>query len=342
MQINLVFCSLICTFATMNSKDEQPLVTFIVTYYNLPVPMLCECINSILALSLSPDEREIIVIDDGSEASPMNGLMQYGDDIIYVRQKNGGVSVARNVALQMAKGKYIQIVDGDDCLLQTPYEHCLDLIRYGNNLDVVLFNFTKTKSEGNTTYHDSPLQTGAAYMRNHNIRGAVWCTLFRQAVRSQLLFTPGIEYGEDEEFTPQLLLRAEAVVETDAQAYYYRPRSTSAVHQHSEERKQKRLDNTMEVILHLNQLADTMPHSDRKALQRRVAQLTMDHIYNTIVLTRSQKELDKQLEALQQEGLFPLPDINYTTKYTWFRRMSNTKLGRSFLLATLPFMKRER
>ena len=83
-------------------QTAKPLVTFIVTYFNQPVPMLCECINSILALSLRDSEREIIVIDDGSEVSPMNGLMQYSNDIIYVRQKNGGVSVARNTGLRMA------------------------------------------------------------------------------------------------------------------------------------------------------------------------------------------------------------------------------------------------
>ena len=38
-----------------NTQDQeaQPLVTFIVTYYNLPVAMLCQCLDSILALSLS-------------------------------------------------------------------------------------------------------------------------------------------------------------------------------------------------------------------------------------------------------------------------------------------------
>ena len=58
-------------------QKAQPLVTFIVTYYNLPIPMLCECINSIMALSLKPEEREILIIDDGSEVSPMNGLMPF-------------------------------------------------------------------------------------------------------------------------------------------------------------------------------------------------------------------------------------------------------------------------
>ena len=82
-------------------KNEKPLVSFILTYYNQPVQMLCECIDSILALSLRPFEREIIVVDDGSRVSPMNGLMQYGDEIIYVRQKNSGLSMARNKGIEI-------------------------------------------------------------------------------------------------------------------------------------------------------------------------------------------------------------------------------------------------
>lgn len=324
------------------NQEAQPLVTFIITYYNLPVPMLCECINSILNLSLSAQEREIIVVDDGSEVSPMNGLMQYGDDIIYIRQQNQGVSVARNTALLMAKGKYVQIVDGDDYLLQTPYEHCLNLIREKKDLDVVFFNFSKSASQSTSTYHDTHIQTGSDFLRNNNIHGTAWGYLFKRTTLSELRFTPGIEYGEDEEFTPQLLLRAETLIQTDAQAYYYRPRSTSAIHQQNDEKKQKRLDDAMEVIMNLNKTADRLPQTDRLALQRRVAQLTMDYIYNTIVLTHSRKILNERLEALRQEGLFPLPDRAYSQKYKWFRMMTKTSLGRSILLNTLPLMKRER
>jgi len=323
-------------------KMNKPLISFIITYYNLPIQMLCECIDSILALSLRPFEREIIIVDDGSDLSPINDLMPYRDEIIYIRQKNGGVSTARNTALQLAKGEYIQIVDGDDCLLQIPYEHCLDLIRYGHHIDVLLFDFTKSKNKSKPTFNDSSIQTGSDFMRTHNIRGAVWCTLFRQAICGKLQFTPGIEYGEDEEFTPQLLLRAEKVMETEAQAYYYRPRNSSAIHQHNDEKKQKRLDDTMEVILHLNKLADTLPHADKIAMQRRIAQLTMDYLYNTIVLTRSRQTLENKLDMLRKEGLFPLIDKDYSKKYVWFRRMINSNIGRSILLHTLPLLKKER
>ena len=68
----------------------------------------------------------------------------------------------------------------------------------------------------------------------------------------------------------------------------------------------------------------------------------MDHIYNTIMETRSAVRLNETLEALRQKNLFPLPDHNYSTKYTWFRRMTNSRLGRKLLLTALPLMKKER
>ena len=327
---------------TASDNRRQPLVSFIVTCYNLPTDMLCECIDSILKLKLQSAEREIIVVDDGSDQSPMNDLLKYGDDIIYVRQKNGGVSVARNTAMDMAKGQFIQIVDGDDCLLTVPYEQCLDIIRKNGDADVVMFDFTHQNSQESNPSVNLRKKSGPDLLRTENIQGAACCCLFRQTVRGHLAFTPGIAYGEDEEFTPQLLIRAEMVYVTDAKAYFYRERETSAVHQKDESSIQKRLSDTKEVILHLNQLADTRPQSDKVALQRRVAQLTMDYIYNTILLTRSEEKLNETLEDLRKDGLFPLPNHPYSTKYTWFRRLSNNTLGRKMLLRALPLMKKER
>jgi glycosyltransferase involved in cell wall biosynthesis len=327
---------------TATDNRRQPLVSFIVTCYNLPTDMLCECIDSILKLNLQSAEREIIVVDDGSDQSPMNDLLKYGDDIIYVRQKNGGVSVARNTAMDMAKGQFIQIVDGDDYLLTVPYEQCLDIIRKNSDADVVMFDFTHQNSQESNPSGNLRKKSGPDLLRTENIQGAACCCLFRQTVRGHLAFTPGIAYGEDEEFTPQLLIRAEMVYVTDAKAYFYRERETSAVHQKDESSIQKRLSDTKEVILHLNQLADTRPQSDKVALQRRVAQLTMDYIYNTILLTRSEEKLNETLEDLRKDGLFPLPDHPYSTKYTWFRRLSNNTLGRKMLLRVLPLMKKER
>ena len=321
---------------------QKPLISFVLTDYNLPTTLLCEAIDSIMQLNLQPTEREIIVVDDGSDNSPMNDLLRYGDDIIYVRQKNGGVSTARNTGMAMAKGIYIQFVDGDDTLLKAPYDYCLDIVRHHQDADIVMFDFTNDAKEQQDAFTASHKRSGTEFMRTENLRGSACCYLFRRAVRGELSFTSGIEYGEDEEFTPQLLIRAETVYSTDAKAYYYRQRQTSAVHQQSAERTNKRLSDHLAVILHLNELADRRPYEERQALQRRVAQLTMDHLYNTIMDTRSEDRFNETLDTLRRQNLFPLPNRNYTTKYTWFSRITNSRLGRKLLLTILPLMKKER
>lgn len=322
-------------------KEEKPLVSFVLTTYNLPVEMLREAIDSILRLSLRAAEREIIVVDDGSDTSPMNELLHYGGNIIYVRKPNGGVSTARNFGMRMATGTFLQFVDGDDYLIQPPYEHCLDIIRYKEHTDAVLFNFTRDTASHTADISDADPMSGAELLRTHNLRGAVYCCLFRQSIRGNLAFTPGIHYGEDEEFTPQLLLRAESVWLTDAKAYYYRERETSATRQTDEAHVSKRLDDSLTVIRHLSQLSDRLPAADKPGMQRRVAQLTMDYLYNIILLTRSGETLRQRIATLRQEGLFPLPDRDYSTKYTWFRRLIDSDTGRSLLLHTLPRLKRE-
>ena len=321
-------------------NNGKPLVSFILTYYNQPVQMLCECINSILALSLQPDEREIIVVDDGSNVSPMNGLMQYGDELVYVRQKNSGLSMARNKGIEMAQGEYLQFVDADDHLILTPYEHCLDLIRQHSDIDMLLFDFTSTDTS-ETHYHDTPVMTGSEYMLHHNIHASACGYLFKQTTLSKLRFTPDI-WHEDEEFTPQLLIRAEHVCATDAKGYfYYKHKGTITTHD-DQDSKAKRFNDIKGVLDRLQYLCDRVPQADRIALQRRVAQLTMDYIYQVIVQQRSREALNQCIDELAGKGLFPLPDRNYSQKYVWFRKMSNTRLGRTILLNTLPYIKRER
>lgn len=321
-------------------QEAQPLVSFVIAYYDLPVQMLCKCIDSILALSLPPAEREVIIIDDGSNVSPINVLMQYGDEIIYVRQKNSGLSSARNKGIEMATGQYIQFVDADDWLIQQPYGHCLELLHQHPEADMVIFDFTTT-DKLQPSYEDTAPQSGTDLMRHHNIHGMACGYLFRKRTLSELRFTPGI-YHEDEEFTPQLLIRAESVIVTTAQAYYYNRRPGSITSSADETKREKRLDDLHGVLTRLNMTADRLPRNDRLALQRRVAQLTMDYIYQVAIQTRSLQQLNARIDILRNEGLFPLPSNNYSQKYTWFRHLSSTAIGRALLVKTLPLLKTER
>ena len=309
----------------------QPLVSFIVTTYYLPSSLLEECLESILSLSLSRDEREIILVDDGSDNSPIDQLT-HRDEIIYVRQSNQGLSTARNKGLQWAQGKYIQFVDGDDFLLSAPYEHCLDFVRF-EHPDMVLFN-TTTDKRPHTSFTDSLPMSGVAFMQSNNVRASSCSYIFSKQTLGGLKFEPGI-YHEDEAFTPQLLIKCRRVFDLDAKAYYYRRRQGSITHSLSSNAINKRLDDTLHIIMYLKAAASKYHKEAQLAMERRVAQLTMDYLYNIVTLTHSKKRLDEAIGSLQKENLFPLPNKKYTHKYTLFRKMADSVLGRRLLLIAL-------
>lgn len=173
--------------------------------------------------------------------------------------------------------------------------------------------------------------SGSEYMQGHNLHGTACGYIFSRELLGSLRFTAGILH-EDEEFTPQLILRAERLFYTDAKAYYYRQRRGSIMHADAANHIDKRLSDSLAVILRLQQMAATMPETDRQALARRVAQLTMDYLYNTIQLTHSRQRLGDAIATLEQQGLYPLPDKRYTRKYWMFRRLVQSKMGRSLLL----------
>lgn len=91
-------------------------LSLIVPIYNAE-KYLEECIESIIEYKKS--DLEIILIDDGSSDksySICEKFQKQDDRIILLRQKNSGVSRARNLGLSVAKGKYIGFVDSDDVL----------------------------------------------------------------------------------------------------------------------------------------------------------------------------------------------------------------------------------
>lgn len=313
--------------------DKTPLVSFIIPTFNTEPTMLRSCIDSIRNLSLSNESREIIVIDDGSKTPAISTLLDICDDIIYVRQPNQGISISRNRGIDMAKGKYIQLIDGDDYLLQPTYEHCLDIARY-HNPDMIVFDFTYSPSAEITEDIEGPF-TGAAYMQAHNIKAASCCYIFKKDMLQGLRFRSSMNYyAEDEEFTAQLMLRAERLFTTSAKSYYYRQHKESVLHKHDKRSRIQRLENTEKVIYYLQEQLDTLPQPKRLALQRRIAQLSMDHLYNTARLTHSLSRLEETCERLRAHGLFPLPEKNYTGKYRLFQKLSKSSWGRRIIIAT--------
>ena len=318
------------------NTEKRPLVTFVVTFHNNDSAVLKECIASILNLSLSGIEREIIVVDDGSDFCPMGDLMDYGDEVIYVRKPHQGTGSARNLGINIANGVYLQFVDSNDTLATAEYESCLDVARY-KEPDLVMFNYESNKRVGKTVaVIDEKPMAGADFMRNYNIRGTSWGFLFRKDVLHNLRFPNDILNG-DEEFTSQLVLRCERIFSLDVVAYHCGEHSEAIANDNDMRWKVRRLDDEETLILRLHRRADTLPYGERQAMQRRLSQLTMDYLYDIIVLTGSKRFLTERLKTLEKEGLFPPREKTFGKRSAMFARMVRTSLGRNILLATLPF-----
>lgn len=134
-------------------NNREPLVSVIVPVYNLE-KVVPRCLDSLLAQIYK--NIEIIVVDDGSKDASLDICREYSkkDSRITVMSKeNGGVSSARNLALDNANGEYIVFVDSDDFVLSTYIENIVNTFAMSNT-DIVVTRMASGDDSGNN-YHVS-------------------------------------------------------------------------------------------------------------------------------------------------------------------------------------------
>jgi len=96
---------------------ENPLFSVVIPLYN-KVDCIVETLQSVLNQTLLPEE--IIVVDDGSTDNSngaVKGFIEKSEKVLNIqllRQQNGGVSLARNRGIELAKYPYIAFLDSDD------------------------------------------------------------------------------------------------------------------------------------------------------------------------------------------------------------------------------------
>lgn len=94
----------------------KPAISVIVPFYNIE-QYVSYCLDSILAQTFR--DFELICINDGSKDGTRELLDAYAEKdsrVKVIHQENQGVSAARNNGLQLAAGKYIAFIDGDDAV----------------------------------------------------------------------------------------------------------------------------------------------------------------------------------------------------------------------------------
>ena len=137
--------------------EDAPLFSVLVPVYHTPEHYLREMVESVLNQSYG--KLELIIADAGCDDPKVAEVISgYKDErIVYIPlQDNKGISDNTNVALAVAKGEYIGLLDHDDVLtLDALYEmakHIMDAKDQGVEVSLIYSDEDKCDEDGKTFY----------------------------------------------------------------------------------------------------------------------------------------------------------------------------------------------
>ena len=208
------------------------LVSIIIPIYNVE-HYLKRCLDSVIRQTYT--NLEIILVDDGSLDSCPQICDDYATDdnrIIVIHKKNGGLSDARNVGLNICKGDFITFIDSDDWINEKYIDTLLNLA-LKENADITIGENIRT--DGNITVTTSTPQINSytsnealvhLFTKNHDAFIISCGKLYKKHLFSTLCFPIG-KFHEDEFTTYILFYNSKKIVFTSEILYYYYQRAGS-------------------------------------------------------------------------------------------------------------------
>ena len=219
----------------------QPTVSIIVPVYNAE-STLPRCVDSILTQQYT--DFELLLVDDGSTDSSGSLCDGYAAQDARVRafhQENAGVSSARNLALDRARGTYLQFLDSDDWITA---DATRSLVRAAeaHRCDLVIADFYRVVGERLSRKGDIDedavltREEYAAHMMENPADfyyGVLWNKLYRREIveKHRLRMDPEISWCEDFMFNLEYMRHIETICVLRTPIYYYVKRKGSLVNQ---------------------------------------------------------------------------------------------------------------
>lgn len=217
-------------------------LSFIVPVYNVEKYIL-DCLKSIAFQTCN--EYEIVIINDGSTDNSQLIIENYIRDmrnVQLINKKNEGISIARNVGLQKAKGEYVCFIDSDDFYKIDFSQNFLDIC-HKYDLDMIRGTYGIYDDESKQYLsHDIPKMTyinkilkGKDFLKyainEHSNEVVPWLGFYKREflLKNNIFFPRYISYEEDHLFFLKALLSEECrVYQTNVEFYAYRKRKGSA------------------------------------------------------------------------------------------------------------------
>ena len=210
------------------------MISVIIPAYNI-APYLERCVGSILNQTYT--DFEILIINDGSTdgtAELCDKLALLDNRIRVFHKENGGVSSARNLALENAKGDMISIIDGDDWVEPTLFEDAVNSMKQ-NDAQVFMFEYFVDKNDESIKHRVADSKYGVLDTETALIRTIspdnrfAWSKIFDKDLLFDLRFDENLILGEDTLFICEIIARAKKIFYSDNAYYHYIIRENSAI-----------------------------------------------------------------------------------------------------------------
>lgn len=247
------------------------LISIVIPIYKVE-NFLSRCLDSVLQQTYS--NLEIILVDDGSPDKCGEICEKYAEKdnrITVIHKQNGGLSSARNVGIEIAKGKYISFIDSDDMVSNDFIKNLYtNIIKSDSQISICGYKFineseipkyqelTKEKTK---VYSSRTALKKMLYQKQ--INNSAWGKLYLKSLFNTIRYPEGKIY-EDILVTYKTFQKSNKICISSKKNYYYTKRNESISSTFNEK--------TFDIISNVQIMADDLKQDSfyRKAVNSRV------------------------------------------------------------------------
>ena len=207
---------------------QLPLVSVIVPVYNSS-QWLKECLQSLHEQTLS--NIEILCINDGSTDNSreiIKNYMQLDNRFFLVDSRNNGVTNARKIGINKARGKYIGFVDSDDYVTKDFFEKLYDAASH-SDADIAIatrqLRFSETEKNffycGKEIININNVEDRISYLCSGILWNKIYKREFAQFIANKYYISK-YKICEDNTFTFFAIILAKKIITINSVCYFYR------------------------------------------------------------------------------------------------------------------------
>ena len=196
-----------------------------------PAEYIWECLDSLEKQTFPKDDFEVILVLNGCKEPYNTQIIEYIDksniQYNYIQTDQGGVSNARNIALDLAKGEYITFIDDDDFISPSYLEE----LYAKSSIDKIALCYPYAFKDGGklqllygiTRQYEKRLSDGLQkFQKCRKYFSGPWMKLIHRDVICDRRFDVRFKNGEDSLYMFLISNRFKYVEFTSREAIYYR------------------------------------------------------------------------------------------------------------------------